>query len=756
MKKTIFILISMLALGSCDKHFEESWQELRLDYEALNFPADRDRSSINIYYNGAWSAELTDNSGWISLAKTSGTGVETLDFQFSINSGMSRSATLTVKGGETTKIIPIIQRAGIANPRLEFGMRSNTYPKGTYRVMLPFDSNIPSEFFSGATIIAKNNGYVADWISDIALEQTEAPIPADKQDQFPTGARRYISAIVHSNESGTPREAFLSVILRDAANVAYKDSILITQLPEAAYFTLQNKDVANKTGGERSVPISTNLNALLNDVQISVAYSDPGVAGFVSNVRIEGSTLKYELSENTLGAVRYASVGLSYSDLDGVVTQTTPGLSIEQTLFSGSFADIEFTTANELMAWNGSYNDWAATDHIRLGADINLEGQEWTGRDFQGTFDGNGHRIYNYRISGDSSVGFFSSLSGSASVSNLILGSSDGNVYDGSSVVVITASSSAQKKAGGLSAIIKDQAEVSNVVNFAKICFADGVSGGAVEIGGIAAFVPSALTITKCNNNGEITLSGGSFESIYVGGVIGNATAAVSLEDCSNTGSIVNSSTCSAAYSNNTASGASMTAGILGNCAAAASLNGCVNSGNVENKSNSVYITVSGLIGINRTAPAVMTNCVNRGTVGCSPVSNSANQLVRMAGFVGHCLIAGTKMEDCGNYGNVVLNNSYSIYRNWIGGAGGYCKAVIVSNCKFNATLSRGVVAGGKIAAIIGQDDTAGGIIEKNGLAGQVDGTVVTAGNFNSIMVGLKTGSYTTDPGSAGNYFLSE
>ncbi|MBR0298431.1 MAG: BACON domain-containing protein [Bacteroidales bacterium] len=756
MKKTAIFLICILALCSCEKRFSEDWQELRLDFESLVLPSDKDESSINIYYNGAWTAELTDNNGWIRLAKTSGKGVEALGLLFSMNSGLSRAATLTIKGGETKKVIRVVQRAGFANPRLEFSQRYRSYPNGAYKVTLSFDTNIPSEFFSAAVISAKKDGYAADWISDIALEQKEDPVPEEKQSQFPTGARRYVSAIVQSNDGGTLREAVLSVILQDAANVVYKDSITIIQNPGAAYLTIQQTDVAKKSGGERIIPLSTNLTALYDDIDLSVSYPDPQAVDFVSNVKIEGSSLKYELSENTSGVVRYATLDLSYTDLDGVVTQASPALSIEQTLFDDSFDDIELTTANELMAWNGAYNDWASTDHIRLGADIDLQGQEWTARDFEGSFDGQGHKVYNYTVSGDGAVGFFSSLSGGASVSNLILGSSDGLTYDGVSVVTLSASSSAQKRAGGLAAEIKDQAVVSNVTNFAPICFAEGLTGGAAEVGGIVAYVPSAVSLSNCINNGDISLSGGSFVSIYVGGIVGNTTAAMTLGDCSNTGNVVNASTCSVAYTNNTASGASMTAGIIGSCSAAATLNKCENAGNIESNSNSVYMTVSGIIGFNKTAAATMTSCVNRGNISCAPVTSGSNQLIRIAGFVGHSLIAGTKMDGCENYGDVTLNNSQSIYRNWLGGAFGYCKAVIVSNCKFNAVLSRGPVAGGKIGAIVGQDDTTGGLISNSGIAGQVGGTALTSENFLSLIVGLKNGSYTTNPGSAGNYFLSE
>ena len=725
-----------------------------MDYLALNFPSNINKSSIVIYYSGAWTAELTDNDGWISIDRSSGSGVATIEFQFSENLGLSRAATLTIYGGQETKTIPIVQKAGIANPRIEFAQREYSFPAGTYEILLPFDSNIPSEFFNSAKIAFRNDGAEVDWVSEITLKQTVEPVPDEKKAQFPSGNRRYISAIVAANSDIALREAALSITLEDAAKVVYRDSVEFSQTNEAAYFNIQEKDVANRNGGERSVTLNTNLSAVLSDAEIIVAYPDPDNSDFVSDVRIESNTLKYILSENSTGETRNATIALEYTDKAGVTTTTNPCLNIEQNLFSGSFADIEFTTANELLAWNGSYSDWKASDNIKLGADIDLQGQVWTGRDFAGTFDGQGHKIYNYRINGDTSTGFFTSLSGDASVSNLILGSSDGLTYDGTSVIT-TQSSTGAVYVGGLAGKISDNATVSNVDNFAKINLEHNTDVGKLYVGGLTGEYSSSAAVTRFRNHGTISNAAVAAE-IYVGGVLGNTSAAVVLNNCENYGNINNSGTCTAAYSSNTASGASMTSGVIGLCSAAAQLNGCVNEGRIENTSNSVYITVAGFIGLNKSAAATMTGCYNKGYIGCTPVSNNANQLVRIAGFVAHSTINGTKLDNCSNTGTIMLENSHTIFRNWTGGAFGYCKAVVISGCTFNAEVSRGTVTGGKIGALIGQDETAGGVVEKNRIAGKVDDTVLTADNFLSYIVGLKNGSYTTSLAESNNSFLTE
>ena len=754
MKKFALIFACMSIVVACSKPYEENWEDLRVDYLALNFPSNINKSSIVVYYSGAWTAELTDNDGWISIDRSSGSGVATIEFQFSENLGLSRAATLTIYGGQETKTIPIVQKAGIANPRIEFAQREYSFPAGTYEILLPFDSNIPSEFFNSAKIAFRNEGTEVDWVSEITLKQTVEPVPDEKKAQFPSGNRRYISAIVAANSDIALREAALSITLEDAAKVIYKDSVEFSQTNEAAYFNIQEKDVANRNGGERSVTLNTNLSAVLSDAEITVSYPDPDNSDFVSDIRIEGNTLKYILAENSTGETRNATIALEYTDKAGVTTTTNPCLNIEQNLFSGSFADIEFTTANELLAWNGSYSDWKASDNIKLGADIDLQGQVWTGRDFAGTFDGQGHKIYNYRINGDTSTGFFTSLSGDASVSNLILGSSDGLVYDGTSVIT-TQSPTGTVYVGGLAGKISDNATVSNVDNFAKINLEHNTALGKLYVGGLTGEYTSSAAVTRFRNHGTISNAADAAE-MYIGGVIGNTSVAVVLNNCENYGNINNSGTCTAAYSNNTASGASMTSGVIGLCSAAAQLNGCVNEGRIENTSNSVYITVAGFIGLNKSAAATMTGCYNKGYIGCTPVNNNANQLIRIAGFVAHSTVNGTKLDNCSNTGNIKLENGHTILRNWTGGAFGYCRAIVISGCTFNAEVSRGTVSGGKIGALIGQDETAGGVVEKNRIAGKVDNTVLTAENFLNYVIGLKSGSYTTSLAESNNSFLTE
>ena len=755
MKRIASLLICLSIVVSCNTRFEDSWESLRLDYTALNFPSNISNSSMMVYYSGEWTAELVDNNGWISINKTSGLGVTNIEFSFSENLGMSRAATLIIKGGNDIMTIPIIQKAGIANPRIEFISRTEFFPNGSYRITVPFDSNIPSEFFQNAKFTVNDNGNNVDWLTDVLIESNEEVVPDDRKDKFPTGIRRYLSAIVNPNTEGTQRSAAVAVILEDAAKNIYRDSVIFSQSPDAAYISIQETDMINKDGGERSIPVTTNLGMLLSEVNISVEYENDNTQDFISNIRFEGSTLKYSASENLDDQVRKATVLLSYTDLNGTVTTSDSGLHIEQNLFSGSFDDVELKTVNELLAWNSSYGDWKPTDKIKLGADIDLQGQEWISRSFAGTFDGQGHKIYNYHISGDSSVGFFSSLEEGAIVTNVILGSSDGTSYDGQSIISLIPSTTKTKLAGGLAGEVAHNVSISDVVNYARIVAGNDVIGDKLSMGGIIGLTTAAVTLERCSNNASI-INSSEFKEIYIGGITGSTTAAVTLNDCTNSGNLQNAGKSTVAYGSNTESGSCMTGGIVGSCTAAANLNRCLNTGRIEDISSSVYITVAGMVAFNKTAAATMNSCINRGYVGCTPTTNNANQLIRLAGFVGHSLIAGTKMIECENYGDVKLENSYQILRNWTGGAAGYCKAVVVSGCKFKSVISRGSVAGGKIGTIIGQDDTTGGVVEKNGVAGTTDGTTLTADNFTSLLVGLKTGSYTTVLANSGNYLITE
>lgn len=787
----ILLVFAVALVCACQNRYVENWTEMRTDYNEFVFPADIDKSSFNIYYSGDWTLEV-DGKGWLSADKVSGRGVTNIILNFSANKGLSRAASIKIKTVSEEKLIPVTQKAGVSNPKIEFASLTNLYPRGSYDLRLEFDTNIPWEYLKDAEISAKDvdSGQNVDWFTDIVVSPEEMPIPPDRKEEFPTGVRRCVSARIQGNDGLDVRSLKFSIFLVDAGGVSYTDTMLVSQSTEPAFLKIQEKDIVNKLGGERSIPFTTNLDALISGIECEISYPDKDVTDFVSNVSIDGKYLKYTLSENDTKAYRYASAILSYTDLNGEKTVTEPSLNIEQNIFSGSFDDVEFTSADELLAWNASYNLWKDTDKIRLGADIDMNGQTLVCHEFAGSFDGQGHKVYNFKIDGDGNLGFFGSLVRTASVSNLVLGSSDGMQYDGQTSISIPAKGNTN--AGGLAGLIVGNAKVSNIHNFIAISAKD-IESGNINLGGIVGVVESCDQFTGCSNSGSISVVGGTVGNLYaggisgdnkgssaifnecvnsasisssattsatyIGGILGNVSVASELKKCSNKGNIMVTGKCTETFSSPTSAGSCRVAGLAGSCAAAVKISNGENSGRIEVNSNTSYANISGMVAVNTNGQATLSLCVNNGYIGGAPVSNGANQVVRIAGLVALSTVSGTTMNSCENYGELKLDNDYQIWRCWIGGAAGYCKAVVVSGGKFKANLSRGNISAGQISTVIGQDDTTGGRVENNGVAGTLNGTVIAEGNFNnpiSNIVAKKTGAYSPDLATAGNYFLND
>lgn len=511
-------------------------------------------------------------------------------------------------------------------------------------------------------------------------------------------------------------------------------------------------------------------------------------------------------------------------------------------------------TKDDLDAWHADYAKWATSDKVYLANNIDYNGGVWVaqnagGTEFKGLFDGRGHSILNIHMeSPNNHAGFLRRVTGT--VKNLTIGSETDDSYmsgtiangdaclgiiarlangtvenvtnyaevrSGSGIgycgaivgrmqggtvtncrnygavecsvapvqalnisgivglletgytnslsfcenhgsVKYTASNSSKNiSLGGIVGQVTSESTVSDSDNYGTIAVT-GDGNTRFNIGGIVGInQTNAATISNCNNANTITNSS-SAGTIHIGGILGSSAIATSISNCNNTtaGIITDNGTCTYAYSSNTTVGGAGTAGILGACTAAANITDCTNSGNVANNSASVYMAVSGILGYNITAAATLTRCKNLGTISSTPKSAGTNQVIRIAGMlaVNANSGVGTTIDYCENYGDITLNNSYSVSRAWLGGAGAYCNYAFITNGKYYANLSQGTVGGGKIAAILGQAGANTGTIDYNGVGGVVNGTVITETNYNNSGIQFNAGGFAH--GRTGNYFLAE
>lgn len=264
--------------------------------------------------------------------------------------------------------------------------------------------------------------------------------------------------------------------------------------------------------------------------------------------------------------------------------------------------------ANQLARFRDAVNggDDFAGKTVRLAADVNLAGGEWTpigaatrkgsgvaagSTPFRGTFDGAGHTVSGLSITtspdADYAVGLFGAVDG-GTVADLRL--------EGVSVNV-----PGSELAGGAVGLLTGGGAVR------AVSVAGSVSAHA-GVGGVVGRMTLTGTIDNCVNSAAVTAVNGVGN---VGGIVGAAyyttdTAEMVIENCTNTGGI---------------KGTQAVGGIAGLCSAFVS--DCANEGAVEG----LHYSVGGIAGeqknygaIHRCANSAAVTCEDAGGYGCGGI----------------------------------------------------------------------------------------------------------------------------------------
>lgn len=363
--------------------------------------------------------------------------------------------------------------------------------------------------------------------------------------------------------------------------------------------------------------------------------------------------------------------------------------------------------ADELEAFANAVNDgtFRATDMAVLTDDIDCTSiTDWTpigacsmtgswthvsltvsGPVFAGTFDGQGHTLYNLAMDFASSgsykaYGFFGGLDDGAVVKDLI--------FDGSCSMNVSASYGSCF--GTLAGLVKG-ATIENIENHAAVTgggtssLANNAAGGRTMVGGIIGEVhvgAKAANLSNLHNFGDIGSSGNDFScggnkgnganGVHVGGIAGfstntNNTRLVTFTDCINDGNI---------HTN-----AGRSSGMIAACNRYTKLVDCINNGNMVSSANGTFrlgnITCIGGEG------TVFERCINHGNL---TALNSAS----VAGVI--CLVNddNVTLTDCASLGATILGKSVNVSgsQTYNGVLFGQCnKAASFSGCRVSGVF---------------------------------------------------------------------
>ena len=236
-----------------------------------------------------------------------------------------------------------------------------------------------------------------------------------------------------------------------------------------------------------------------------------------------------------------------------------------------------------------------------LTKDIDLAAYEWTtignsSRKFAGSFDGQGHKVFNLSINyaGTNTQmpykGLFGYVNGSGSKHAVIQ-----NLAVQGSIVLTSTKNVSGAYSGGVIGRA-EYADITNVHSDVTVTV-NRVGGNWDYVGGLVGYANNSTTIKDCSNSGDVN------GYRYAGGITGNITNNCAVINCTNTGNV----SCAG-------SGA---AGIAANVGSGSKISCCSNSGAIS----STGTFTGGIAGT--VAKAEVSNCYNSGKVTCKQTYGS-------------------------------------------------------------------------------------------------------------------------------------
>lgn len=433
-------------------------------------------------------------------------------------------------------------------------------------------------------------------------------------------------------------------------------------------------------------------------------------------------------------------------------------VSETQALAKGTYS---ISSAEELAKLAEMQNKGLITDgsEFVLGGNIDLSdyssGNGWTAigttsHMFASSFDGNGYKISNLKISNTQSVqGLFYGLNNGGTIKNVSLENVDisGSNTVGALVGVVLSGSinncnasgsvtGTSDQVGGLIGVYSSSANLQN-------CYANVDVKGNKSVGGLVGVASSFSTIKKCFATGNVTGSadkvGGLVGDIYntdiencyatgkisgtgnVGGLVGSGR---NIADSYATGKVTGSGenvgglagqayeiTSSYAKGDVINSGR-YTGGLVGNLNNNSNITDCHATGNVTVTGSNQY--VGGIVG---NTAGNLTNCYATGDI-----TATASQYV--GGLAGYSMNSNSTLANCYAKGNVSG-------RDEVGGLIGQCYGMITDSHAYGDVIGASGNIGGLTGTVYSriQNSSANGNVKSTGSTGNVGGLVGSSSN---------------------------
>ena len=297
MRKYLIAILIFTLLVSCQEKFSYDI-ELGLSSSLVEMPAEGGWHTVGVYTEDAWTAELSGDSAWLTMDKTSGTGLGGIRIECGANGGLRRGAFLLVHGPAKTDTLTIVQAAGATSPSMTFETGAVSTPYSALPLKVGIKTSLDD--ISAATAEAVDPfGNPVEWIKNLTLD--------GKNVSFETEG------------AAAARTASIVLSLKDFdGTTTLTSSLTVNQTVDAPYFRAVSTPVElSFTSGKAYVPVVTNIawsvGAMLENASCSVDWAGVSAADWTPSDR----QLVLVLEENPLPTAREARFSLPYSDISG-------------------------------------------------------------------------------------------------------------------------------------------------------------------------------------------------------------------------------------------------------------------------------------------------------------------------------------------------------------------------------------------------------------------------------------------------------
>lgn len=299
-----FICAGSLVLSSCDAPFELKLP-LAVDSHRMKLPQTGGSTHILVYAEGEWTASLDGSPQWAQLDRISGEGNSEVVFTYGENLGIAREARLLLATDSRRDTVRLVQDGPVTNPSYRFTQNVNRLAVGGGRASFPVSGNL--EHSTDAIRVAavfEENG-VRDTVTLNSVE-TDNGYWITAADPL---ADRLILTLDY-NVTKSERNALILVTIDDPTGRTMKSTMTLTQTADKPVLQLASLSGTYGPGAQEVLVESVRNNIF--------AYEDDTIfqvdADWITDAHLTSDGLVFTLSENETGAMRSASVSLTYID----------------------------------------------------------------------------------------------------------------------------------------------------------------------------------------------------------------------------------------------------------------------------------------------------------------------------------------------------------------------------------------------------------------------------------------------------------